>query len=150
MLKENPTYQVLIDQYHRIINDFCGGHSIRTIKLGLYRLSSEDNLAKMYFYMLSAQHHNVMAKEETGKVASSHYSKKHHYIKSAIELCKEKGYTYGYQNTSDNLSTANMVIYFDVPHAGQISFHTILSKEIKENCPVYEKRVGSVTGIHVS
>ena len=131
------TYQPLIDIYNSIVDDYCGGYSLKNTKIGLFSIMENDALAELYFLLLSAQHFNVLAKMHNGSMRTNHYAKKYYFVTSALKLCMENQIKCGVTKNMSETCDISHIVYFDVPEAGQISFHMNFIDEEASRYPEY-------------
>lgn len=109
----------------------------RKLKLFLNRLIKEgDKTAAILRTALEIEDENIVAKQNW-YYSAKHYDKKEEYIKKLIDLCLELNVPFGIQNKKGR--ETSQIIYFELPHCEQISFHCNLSKEVANKCPKYTK-----------
>lgn len=79
---------------------------------------------------------NVQAKRSYGQYQDKIYKKKHKLLCELIDLCRQHDYVFGYQDCKGR--GVNVIIYFELPHVDQISFHTHMPS-IPTHIPPYTK-----------
>lgn len=115
-------------------NDLCG-FGTRKVKCFLNtKIKQGDALALLYRTALECEDKNITAKESYYFRDNIYYHKTL-LIKELIAICKENKYCYGYQ-ISDNNATQH-IIFFELPHMRQISWHNTLDNI--EDIPKYNK-----------
>lgn len=114
-------------------SSFCD-MGTRKAKLRLNKLSKEGvPMAKILRMALEIEDLNITAKGAPYYYRHKIYSQKSSKICELADLCQENNLIYGIQRTC-NYSTS-YVIYFEIPDAGQISFHT---NTVLKDWPVYQ------------
>ena len=112
---------------------FCG-IGTRKAKVRLNKLAKEGiPMAKILRLALEIQDVNILAKKSSYFYKGKIYRKKEAMLYQLADICQEEGVVYGVQKTSNHMTS--YVLYFDLPGAGQISFHTNV---ISKNWPVYQ------------
>lgn len=131
-LKKN---EELVESLRDYRKSMCGVGT-RRVKLFLNKKAkSGDIIAKTLRLALEIEDINISAKDSYWKYQDRMYKKKNLLITDMIKICQENNYVYGYQK-SDVKATSH-IIYFELPHCEQISFHCDLEK--LDGIPVYEK-----------
>lgn len=114
--------------------DFCGIGTRKT-KLFLNRkVKQGDKVAEMLRTALETEDENIKAKDNW-YYAEAHYNRKKELIDKLITLCNDNKVVYGIQ-VANNRDT-DYIIYFELPHCEQISFHN--NFKTVEDLPLYEK-----------
>lgn len=120
-----------------VMRETMCGIGTRRLKLLLNKLvKGGDQLAQAYRMALELEDVNIQAKRSYGKYQDKIYEKKHKLLIELMDLCREQDYAFGYQ--SCNGRGVNVIIYFELPHVDQISFHSHMPS-IPTNIPPYTK-----------
>ena len=114
----------LLDQAR---DQFCG-MGTRTVKLRLNKLvKAGDKIAAALRMALELEDKNITAKKYHGGSIGGYtydqinYLRKQELIESLVRQCRDLGWSFGIHK-QDSGSTTH-IIYFDIPNAGQISYH---------------------------
>ena len=130
---QEKNYQ-LVDSLVDSRENFCG-IGTRKVKLQLNKLMKKGvEYADLYRTALELEDVNISAKRYWGSYKRDYYDKKVELIEELVELCKKYKLTFGKQPTN-NYSTS-YIVYFDIPKAGQISYHT---NKVNPSWPMYLK-----------
>lgn len=112
---------------------FCG-IGTRKAKMRLNKLAKAGvPMAKILRLALEIQDVNIVAKGSPYFYKQKIYRKKEAMLCELADICQEEGVVYGVQKTNNHMTS--YVLYFDLPGAGQISFHT---NAISKKWPVYQ------------
>ena len=119
------------------MRDTMCGIGTRRLKLLLNRLiKGGDQLAQAYRMALELEDVNIQAKRSYGQFQDKIYEKKHKLLIELMDLCRAQKYVFGHQCCKGR--GVNVIIYFELPNADQISFHTYMPS-IPTNIPLYKK-----------
>lgn len=136
---ENITYLEALEKNDELIYDlfenrktFLGIGTNKT-KRRLNKLAKCDPIAHSYRIALEIEDISIQAKKCYGSYRERKYEQKANLILDLIDICKNNNFVCGYQE-SDNYS-CNYVLYFELPHTEQISWHSIT----KYDLPLYNK-----------
>ena len=128
--------EALVNQLAKKRQHMCGVGT-RKLKLFLNKLIKEgDTVAEIFRTALEIEDENIVAKQNR-YYADKHYAKKEELIGKLVDLCLKENVLFGIQNV-DGRET-NHIMYFELPHCQQISFHCTLDQNTIEKCPLYEK-----------
>lgn len=127
---------------------FCGVGTRKTKLFLNKQILKDDELARAFRLALEAEDKNIQAKKTIEKYRGNRYiyayeysdkmyKEKQNYILVLCDLCKEQGYTYGYQENEDGFP--NSIVYFELPNTEQISFHCDLTDEQIASIPHYDR-----------
>lgn len=112
---------------------FCGIGTRKT-KIRLNKLAAADvPMAKILRTALEIEDINITAKKSSYFYSQKIYRKKETMLAELAELCRQSDVTFGIQRTNNH--STSFILYFEIPDAGQISFHT---NAIKGDWPVYQ------------
>jgi hypothetical protein len=125
-------YSSLIDKLEYQRGQFCG-IGTRKIKIRLNKLAKTELNAKLYRLALEIEDKNISAKKYE-KYRDMYYMEKSDKIKELIKLCSDNNIVVGYQE-KDDFGLHIYIVYFELPHCEQISWHTY----DVPHCNEYEK-----------
>lgn len=119
------------------------GIGTNKLKRRLNKLAETNVDAKICRLALEIEDVSTQAKAARGEYKDKKYYKKTLLIDELVELYSQTDYHYGIE-WKDGYET-NCIIYFDLPNAVQISFHTLWDKEtpIKEYSKEWDGLVNS-------
>lgn len=117
---------VLVRQLEQARAAFCG-IGTRKIKLRLNKCSAVSPVARAFRLALEIEDCSTQGKKyRRSEWSDRNYFKKSLLIEQLIALCREQKWNHGKQKSDSYFPP--FIVYFELPHCEQISFHTSLTK----------------------
>lgn len=140
--KNHQTALAKNEKLSKILHDkretMCGVGT-RRVKLMLNkRIKQGDKVAELYRKAIEVEDCNIRAKESNYYYKGKIYRQKARLLMDLVDLCLKADVVFGKQMV-DGRET-NCILYFELPHVEQISFHTTLEGHELSMIPDYPKQ----------